>query len=1354
MQQQLSGAAATTNGGPRVSFNRDVHVKRIGKHPSEYESSQGPSYHQLPPDIDPADIRKEAALVIAQAGRHHSKAAANGDRDNISNFRNKQKRQSDAQRFHSLPTRKKKGKPVARSASDASSKKPASKRPSIFGLFSRKSDSNVSQLERDPRFEDVGARRLVRSKSDVGGRTQPDSRVTKRPEAATGSATAPGTGTGAGTGSASKQQLSPIIEQAQREEFFEKDYFRERERRKSDAVTLREKDESGLSELLTRSRSQVEPDASLLKREHPAAAAAAAAAPTGGNSSISAGIRDRIDTLKAKSNENMHSSQQPAERLPLTKGRTVDGLVKRLSMERFSPQPYISQPGFSYIRPNEGITYAQLDHSPLDETRQRSPLGRDMRSPQREFAPARPPRANDRPPQHSPGQGSYSPTSNGGAPLPTRASHSHSHSHSPSPWQQLSPRNLSDEDEGLGYEPRKVYYEEEYPPRRPEPPIVPVIRSVSPAPYLDELGYRRAQLETRILTRRFGEGAATLERHNRVEQQPERERERDRERDRDRGRVYLSPERDEERFQRLAVRPTELSHEYPQQQERSQVDGTLPKMEKTSRYRHTKYYDDGHGGVKETYVRETQRDGQIRESRHRERIGERERDYNSADRLEHEPKSLDSQLTGTDLYRSSPELRPNQQQQQQQQPQPQQSSHQPQDYWQSSLKRDKLQQRSFDKGDSGIENDFRKESFNGDLTTRWRKRTALDDMRACESFLRKERRDSAQQRQLQRQAIIPARLRRENSYVYRERSIDDGSHFDPHLDKYPVATSTLRRREQHSQSQSQSHSQSQSREDSSTLKRNKKLGGFEKVKQLFTGAASGSQGGSGRSSGSNVSSGKKERLSNGNSNSSTLSRRDKEKQKEREKERERERYMVREEEMRSRYREHQALAEENSREPKTIDISMRRRLSTPKASPLLLKRSPADKPPKKLPQKAKEAKEASPVKVEKTSWFKSLDRRAKSSPKELNVSVNGHSENSSSLKRSKRNATAAPAKNLRFFGDTDLDSNPPTISKASSMPRSRPSLGQSKHSQSAYNLDRSPPPPSRDYRHTLSGQSQGGLPSAVGSRQRASSMQHLDNGSDEVDFRKRRHYSRSRELHDISESGSEPEPAERHKRSSTQRAMSLERSAADGQRSQRFEDRPLTGPPKPARSAERRGLLSSLGQENVGYGRDRYPAESSGTEGESSLHSQRSVVYLHATTVGDIPQPYNLRRRSESREDLRKGGTGTGAGAAKQQQQPPPLQPMTRTVSRSVSMLAPWKPKHISEGYEINYSQEQNKRMSTLPRKPPPHNGATSASTLSRLGRKNETSTPSRRYHMDSLDRPPPPRSVLSASNLRSAKTK
>ncbi|XP_017961160.1 trichohyalin [Drosophila navojoa] len=1313
-----TAAAATTtaNGGPRVSFNRDVHVKRIAKRPNEpseydYETTdlapiglQG--YHQLPPDIDPEDIRKEAALVIAQAGQHQSKAA-NGD--NIPTFRVKQKPRpsssGDAQRFHSLPTRRKKGKPVARSVSDASAAKKPAKRPSIFGLFSRKSDTNVSQLERDPRFEEgPPGRRLVRSKSDVGS-TPKESRSSKVSSNSKKNEPA---------STAAKQQLSPIIEQTQREDFFEQDYFRERERRKSDAVTVREKHESGqgLSELLSRSRSKAELDGSLLKRQ---AIVGASATATG--ASISAGIRDRIETLKAKSSENMHSSQQPAERLPLTRGRTVNGLVKRLSMERFSPQPVISQPAFSYIRPNEGITYAQLDLSdePQQQQQHQRVSGRDSRTPQREFPPPRPPRANDRPLR------SYSPIQNGGvgaggAGTPSRLTSSLS----PSPWQQLSPRNLSDEDEGLGFETRKLYYEEDLPKqeRRAEPPIVPVIRSVSPAPYLDELGYRRAQLENRILTRRFGEGATLERQHNYTKQErdrfldypsPERERERERE-----------CEREREMERELAVderyhRPVQLELE---------SSTTLPKMEKSSRYRHTKYYDDGNGGIKETYVRETQRDGQVRESRHRERLGSSPRELE-----EQEPKSLDSQLTvGTDQYRSSPELRSAER-------------GRLQDYWQSSLKRDKLQQRSFDKGDSGIENDFRKESFNGDLTTRWRKRTALDDMRACESFLRKERRESAQQLQeLQR-------LRREHSYVYRERSIDDGSHFDPHLDKYTVSTSTLRRREQQQQQQKQ-------REDSSTLKRNKKLGGFEKVKQLFIGSGGGgSNGGSGRSSGSNVSSGKKDtqsRLTNGSS--STLSRRDKdkersrlEKEREREREREKERYMVREEEMRSRYREHhhQTSTEETSREPKTMDISMRRRLSTPKASPLLLK-----KPPKQKPTLTSAT--STPVKAEKTSWFKSLDRRAKSNPKEqLNVSVNGHSEvSSSSLKRSKRNANAAPApaKNLRFFGDTDLDSNPPTISKASSMPRRRPQL--SKHSHSAYHLDRSPPPPSRDYRQSLSTSAATTSLTPGAARQRASSMQHLEHGSDEVDFRKRRHYSRSRELHDISESGSEPEPVERHKRGAAQRAMSLERST---ELPKRYEDRPLLGPPKPARSAERRGLTPSA--VDGGYGKERYPAESSGTEGESSLHSQRSVVYLHATTVGDIPQPYNLRRRSMSRDDLRKGGGAGGAGGK------PPLQPMTRTVSRSVSMLAPWKPKHISEGYEINYSQEQNKRISTLPRKPPPHNGATSASTLSRLGRKQESSASSssahRRLNGYSVEeRPAPTRSLLSASNLRTAKTK
>lgn len=95
--------------------------------------------------------------------------------------------------------------------------------------------------------------------------------------------------------------------------------------------------------------------------------------------------------------------------------------------------------------------------------------------------------------------------------------------------------------------------------------------------------------------------------------------------------------------------------------------------------------------------------------------------------------------------------------------------------------------------------------------------------------------------------------------------------------------------------------------------------------------------------------------------------------------------------------------------------------------------------------------------------------------------------------------------------------------------------------------------------------------------------------------------------------------------------------------------------------------------------------DSSGTEGDSSQNSQRSVVYLHATTVGAIPQPHVLTtRRTKSREELSSLKSSSIAPSSKK---PPQAQPMTRTVSRSLSVLAPWTPKHIRDGYEINYSQ-------------------------------------------------------------------
>ncbi|XP_043278354.1 uncharacterized protein blo isoform X2 [Venturia canescens] len=126
-----------------------------------------------------------------------------------------------------------------------------------------------------------------------------------------------------------------------------------------------------------------------------------------------------------------------------------------------------------------------------------------------------------------------------------------------------------------------------------------------------------------------------------------------------------------------------------------------------------------------------------------------------------------------------------------------------------------------------------------------------------------------------------------------------------------------------------------------------------------------------------------------------------------------------------------------------------------------------------------------------------------------------------------------------------------------------------------------------------------------------------------------------------------------------------------------------TPPRKPPRLAE--SALSS-GESTTG---------DSSQQSQNSQRSQRSVVYLHAATVGEIPGP-NERRRAASRDELNR-----------------PLQSHTKTVSRSVSVLAPWKPRHYREPFEINYDQQQHhqKPPTTMKRR------QRSRETLSRRGK-------------------------------------
>lgn len=62
--------------------------------------------------------------------------------------------------------------------------------------------------------------------------------------------------------------------------------------------------------------------------------------------------------------------------------------------------------------------------------------------------------------------------------------------------------------------------------------------------------------------------------------------------------------------------------------------------------------------------------------------------------------------------------------------------------------------------------------------------------------------------------------------------------------------------------------------------------------------------------------------------------------------------------------------------------------------------------------------------------------------------------------------------------------------------------------------------------------------------------------------------------------------------------------------------------------------------------------------------SQRSVVYLHATTVGDIPSQ-TLGRRMSGKNSIKAALHDENQGTT------------VRTVNRSYSLSAPWKPKSV-----------------------------------------------------------------------------
>lgn len=68
--------------------------------------------------------------------------------------------------------------------------------------------------------------------------------------------------------------------------------------------------------------------------------------------------------------------------------------------------------------------------------------------------------------------------------------------------------------------------------------------------------------------------------------------------------------------------------------------------------------------------------------------------------------------------------------------------------------------------------------------------------------------------------------------------------------------------------------------------------------------------------------------------------------------------------------------------------------------------------------------------------------------------------------------------------------------------------------------------------------------------------------------------------------------------------------------------------------------------------------------------------------MGDIPGPGYLRngRRAASREELASNSSSR-------------IQPQVKTLSRSFSVLAPWKPRHYREGMDIDYTQYPKQQL-------------------------------------------------------------
>ncbi|XP_018563253.1 uncharacterized protein LOC108904981 isoform X2 [Anoplophora glabripennis] len=919
---------------------------------------------------------------------------------------------------------------------------------------------------------------------------------------------------------------------------------------------------------------------------------------------------ENFEKLNRTSPTMIHSSQKPADKLPLTKGRTVNSMVKRLSNDSCSPPPpktsimitphgsvqHNNNQPFSYTRglspekymsnenlPNPGspIIYAQVV------------CGSNGTGPAKQTVHAAYPNGKKHPHSDS-DEGLGGEENSGFSRLDKSVTHFGDDRYNGNSFRKSRDEYLDDDK-----------FEEESPitPKFRNPAYLNGFsdyeRKINESSRLEYSGYidsssrgrgdgMDAKRRESLTENENGFASKTLNGH---------------------GRTDLSARRDllESRIKtRLQDNSLRISPEY--------IQNTTPTniyiSETTS-----KYYRGGSAspvGYTEKYVSESRTDkyGQPRkvESRSKHYFGERKDSleyenhvksngyqYNGFDS---EPKSFDSQISD---YRSSPENRHfeashnksnnryNSRSENQKilknrdmyksTPEIHQKSYREEfhDSYHDSLRRDKVENRVTNSskyrseryldqseserkdkfGDSGIENDFRRDSGENFRVSRPSKsrreycNESEDEGFASSLLIASERQHTEDN--------INHRKRRDYDSDRANSREDDSYRNMEHMDYKSKVRHDYVPRERSIDDGSHYDPRIDKDGDRSTLKRvdkkppkPEKKSGLEKVKSLFT--------------------------------------RDSKKKKEKQQP-----GMVPEESLRARYVEYKGRDTVDSKLKKkqvkdvqaSNDYSNRRRLSTPSPSP------------------TRETQRNGKSETTHGSWFKSLDRlsRKKTNKDEREGNFTSGTEEDTPTK-------PIPTKNLRFFGDTDIESND-SVRHRSSL-KTRPGIS----------------------------------------------------------YRDRTRSQSTRDLHNISEELRTPELNVR--KNSHKSMMNISESDRDIKGSRVS----LKPPISPSNRAPREVPRQREERERGRRRKNEVSSVESSTEGDSSQQSQRSIVYLHAATVGDIPGPGYIRngRRAASREELASNGSSR-------------IQPQVKTLSRSFSVLAPWKPRLSREGMDIDYTQ-------------------------------------------------------------------